>query len=481
MRNKLAGFIIFAFDMLALISSILVAGYAAEYIAIDIFGYHVDNISYSDFRGRLPSFLIEAAAVLFVLYNRGHYSRLIPWWSQVKYIVFTISIMMLIDGFAHFAAKYQFSRLLIILSWILSFTGILIGRYISRIVCEYIGIWKIPTIIIGDENNVSETLLAINSASSAGYDIKRIVIKKGYKKFDIEEIPQKYRNVEIVEYSDDLDKIINQDKDAFYILAPDNFGNFPFEELTNKITQEKSFYVISSPFEGIDLYSCSPQYFFGHDVMFLFSRNNINSPFGRIIKRSSDIVLSLIGLIITLPIFIIIALLVKSDGGPAFFGNRRIGKGGKEFNCWKFRSMAVDAEARLKSLLDNDREAKKIWKTHRKLQNDPRVTRVGSFIRKTSIDELPQLFNVLKGEMSLVGPRPILPDEVEFFDDSQLSGYISARPGVTGLWQVSGRNEVSFKHRVRLDSWYVNNWSIWCDIVIIFKTVMVLIRGRGAY
>lgn len=215
--------------------------------------------------------------------------------------------------------------------------------------------------------------------------------------------------------------------------------------------------------------------------MFITPRVKIHSPFGKILKRSLDIFGSLIGLMISLPLFIGLFFWIKQDGGPALFGSKRIGKNGKEFTCWKFRSMAVDAESKLQNILDNDPEAKEIWETHRKLKNDPRVTLVGKILRKTSVDELPQLWNIFCGQMAIVGPRPILPDETTFFKTDQYKLYCSVRPGVTGLWQVSGRNDTSFERRVYLDSWYVRNWSIWHDIVIIFKTFTAVLCKRGVY
>jgi len=143
--------------------------------------------------------------------------------------------------------------------------------------------------------------------------------------------------------------------------------------------------------------------------------------------------------------------------------------------------MAVNAEERLQKILDEDTEARHAWETHRKLKDDPRVTKVGAFLRKTSLDELPQLWNVFKGEMTLVGPRPILPDETHFFDSRQYSLYCSVRPGITGLWQVTGRNNTSFKRRVELDCWYISNWNIWHDVVILFKTVTAVLCKRGVY
>jgi undecaprenyl-phosphate galactose phosphotransferase len=171
---------------------------------------------------------------------------------------------------------------------------------------------------------------------------------------------------------------------------------------------------------------------------------------------------------------------VRRDGGPAIFAHPRVGKKGKVFNCLKFRTMVVDAEHLLESMLQQNSELQSQWDNDRKLRNDPRVSRIGMILRKTSLDELPQLLNVLRGEMSLVGPRPVVRAELSKYRDD-LGYYLMVRPGMTGLWQVSGRNDLDYDTRVYLDSWYVKNWSLWQDQIILFKTVDVVLRRVGAF
>ncbi|HCD8294378.1 TPA: sugar transferase, partial [Klebsiella pneumoniae] len=180
------------------------------------------------------------------------------------------------------------------------------------------------------------------------------------------------------------------------------------------------------------------------------------------------------------PVLIYISVKVKKDGGPAIYGHERVGKNGKSFKCLKFRSMVINSKEVLENLLSNDIEAKKEWDETFKLKNDPRITPIGHFLRRTSLDELPQLFNVLKGEMSLVGPRPIITAELERYNE-EVDYYLLSKPGMTGLWQVSGRSDVDYGTRVYLDAWYVKNWSMWNDIAILFKTVGVVLKRDGAY
>ncbi|SFN69648.1 exopolysaccharide production protein ExoY [Mesorhizobium sp. NFR06] len=204
-------------------------------------------------------------------------------------------------------------------------------------------------------------------------------------------------------------------------------------------------------------------------------------PIGGLLKRSFDIVGSLAGLVLLSPLFLMIALLVKlSDNGPIFYGHKRIGRGGRIFSCLKFRTMVPDGERVLAAHLAANPEANAEWIATRKLKNDPRVTRVGQVLRKLSLDELPQILNILQGDMSLVGPRPVVRDELEIYGSAAVY-YLKSRPGLTGLWQVSGRNDVSYDTRVAFDRHYVENWSLFEDIRIIFKTVPAVWMSRGSY
>jgi exopolysaccharide biosynthesis polyprenyl glycosylphosphotransferase len=204
-------------------------------------------------------------------------------------------------------------------------------------------------------------------------------------------------------------------------------------------------------------------------------------------KRSFDVVFSLVVLVLFAPFFLLIGLLIKLDSpGPALFRHRRIMATGREFYCLKFRTMVKDADQRLEELLNSDPELRREWEQHYKLKEDPRVTRVGRLLRRTSLDELPQFFNVLKGEMSVVGARPIVGRELEAYykgNGEQSAGrYCSMKPGITGPWQVMKRSDTeNYQERVELDDWYVLNFSLKTDLVIIAKTVVCMFTGKGAY
>jgi undecaprenyl-phosphate galactose phosphotransferase len=204
------------------------------------------------------------------------------------------------------------------------------------------------------------------------------------------------------------------------------------------------------------------------------------APADQIAKRAFDLVVSFALVLVLGPLLLAIALAVRCDGGSALFGHRRIGARGRVFRCWKFRSMVPNADVVLARTLANDPAARAEWDRDFKLKCDPRVTPLGRFLRKSSLDELPQLFNVLKGEMSLVGPRPIVVAEVERYG-AVIHEYHACKPGITGLWQVSGRNDVGYAARVELDRTYARTWSLKRDIIILFRTAGVVARRSGAY
>lgn len=204
-------------------------------------------------------------------------------------------------------------------------------------------------------------------------------------------------------------------------------------------------------------------------------------PLGGAIKRAFDIAGAAAGVLVLSPLFLLIALLVKaSDGGSVLYGHRRVGRGGSVFHCLKFRTMVSDGDAVLAAHFRDNPDAKSEWEATRKLKDDPRVTRVGTVLRKLSLDELPQIINILLGDMSIVGPRPVVRDELEYYGKAAVF-YLKSRPGLTGLWQVSGRNDVSYDSRVAFDRHYVENWSLVQDIRIILKTVPAVCLSRGSY
>jgi undecaprenyl-phosphate galactose phosphotransferase len=218
-----------------------------------------------------------------------------------------------------------------------------------------------------------------------------------------------------------------------------------------------------------------------HKGMALYVKNKLLHPGERAIKEVFDRVLSILLFVLFLPLLLLLYIVVYlSSRGDPIYKQKRVGEHGRRFHIYKFRTMRVNADKMLEEILENDPAKKAEWEKEFKLKDDPRITRVGKFLRRTSLDELPQLFNVFQGKMSLVGPRPIIEDEIakygEYFDY-----FTAVKPGITGLWQVSGRNDIAYDERVRLDVWYVRNWSLELDIMILVKTAAIVLMRKGSY
>lgn len=214
------------------------------------------------------------------------------------------------------------------------------------------------------------------------------------------------------------------------------------------------------------------------NVNYAASQNDVTA--SDILKRMTDIIGALIGLLICGVLYAVLYLPLRLDGGRVIYPHTRIGKNGKPFHCYKFRSMRNDADQILDGCIGNDENARSEWMAKQKLKRDPRLTKIGAFLRKWSIDECPQFYNILVGDMSLVGPRPVTRGELQLYGPYK-TAYKSVQPGLTGLWQVSGRNDLSYEDRVKLDTIYVHNRNWFIDMGIILKTILVVITRKGAY
>lgn len=228
-----------------------------------------------------------------------------------------------------------------------------------------------------------------------------------------------------------------------------------------------------APTQNVDILDYPPAEGFVFQIA-----DSLDRPLAQRFKRLFDVTAASLALVLLSPLFALFAALIRRDGGPALFCQTRVGRQGETFECLKFRTMGIDAEARLAELLARDPKTAAEWETYQKLADDPRITPVGRLLRRSSLDELPQLINVLRGEMSLVGPRPMTVEQKQAYG-ARLESYIRMRPGLTGMWQVNGRNSTSFEERARLDDWYARNWSLWRDAVILARTVREVLFSTG--
>lgn len=412
--------------------------------------------------------------VAWFLIRLRHYTYRKPFWFELKEILRTLIIFFVIELSIIALSKLYVSRTLWVLTWAIIFILTPAFRIFLKKILIKSGWYKKDTVIIGTGSNAKEVYKALTDESYLGFHLNYFVSSDPVNKEDIHGI-----SIINVQEQDLLSSLDIDKADTQFILALDNETTLDYWLRYLAKNKCRSVSVIPS-MRGIPLCGTDMSFLFSHEMLLLRINNNLAKRSSRILKRTMDIVGSLAIITALSPVLLTLYFLIKKDGGNAIYGHPRIGRNGKEFKCLKFRSMVVNSKEVLEHLLATDPEAKAEWDKDFKLRNDPRITKVGAFIRKTSLDELPQLFNVLKGEMSLVGPRPIIKDELERYEED-VDYYLMAKPGMTGLWQVSGRNDVDYETRVYFDSWYVKNWSLWNDIAILFKTINVVLKRDGAY
>lgn len=387
----------------------------------------------------------------------------------VLYAVVTIIILLYIGQIAA-----STSRLFVILLWLFSFIYLMLFRYVGKKVLEKLQVLQIPVLIIGAGKTADILVRMIISDVGMSYKIIGLLednhVHDGVlKKFSV-----------LGKFAD-AESVIKKTKVQHVFIAAPGLEQNKLTQLIYKVQPLVKNMEIIPNLIGIPMGGIEVERLFNEKLILLRLKNNLARPLNRYLKIVFDFVLTSVGTIIILPILIFIALWIYIDSpGPVIFKHIRIGKDGKEFPCYKFRSMCIDAKEKLEELLKNDPEVRAEWERDFKLKNDPRITKSGAFLRKTSLDELPQIFNVLKGQMSLVGPRPITKMEMERYG-KYINDYLMVKPGITGMWQVSGRSDIDYNERVLLDSWYVRNWSVWIDIVMLFKTIKVVFFRKGAY
>ena len=418
--------------------------------------------------------VISLGCVCWFWVHLRHYTYRKPFWFELKEIFRTLVIFFVIELAIIAFSKLYVSRTLWMLTWFWALILVPIVRIFFKKLLLKLNLYQKDIVIIGSGQNAKDVYRALAGESYLGFSLCYFVSS------DI--IPENGKNeIKVIDARNkDIISLQQLDTKAVqFILALDDEMILDSWLRYLALNKYRSVSVIPN-IRGIPLYGTDMSFLFSHEILLLRVNNNLAKRSSRILKRIMDVLGSLGIIILLSPVLLYLYFSVKKDGGNAIYGHPRIGRNGKIFKCLKFRSMVVNSKEVLDELLRTDPEARAEWEKDFKLKNDPRITKIGAFIRKTSLDELPQLFNVLKGEMSLVGPRPIVADELERYQDD-VEYYLMAKPGMTGLWQVSGRNDVDYNTRVYFDSWYVKNWSLWNDIAILFKTVNVVLKKDGAY
>ncbi len=421
-------------------------------------------------------YLVVPLFYLGFIFYEGLYHKRPPFWRVCeKLLKISLYATAFTTGVMYFSgASQMISRPFIFFSWFFASIALMIGRFLAKRLFIALGIWKRQVLVIGSDSAIELLTNAFSDEPELGYQILG-VIKEEQSKHHLHSSYPVLGNLANLETA-----IVKSGVSAVIIAMPD----LPEGKLLKLVYQVQSLVkqvIIVPNLIGLPLINLEAGSFFNQKAIMLSLRNNLLSLPNRFLKRVFDLVLGCLLLIPSLPIMAVIGLLIKLDSrGAVLHTGKRLGKNGKEFACYKFRTMYPNGDEMLSKYLEENQSAKEEWEQFAKLRIfDPRVTRVGKWLRKLSLDELPQLFNVIKGEMSLVGPRPYLPRE-----RSKMNYYVETiletTPGITGLWQVRGRNNIDFLGRLSLDTWYVRNWSLWLDISLLVKTVKVVLFRHGA-
>lgn len=377
------------------------------------------------------------------------------------------------------------SRTVYLFSWGLSLGVVPLVRCAVRTRFSRESWWRVPTVLFGSGELVPRVEAYLNRHAEAGLRLCARFVSRACPELDHDSQDT------ITDAEKTLDPLYNRsDLETFVRLYPKTCALVVMERDAPLACRQELIDLASLLFHSVilvpeDLSEGEIPFWVRPleigEVLCLKVRQNLLDPRRLALKRGMDFVLSLLGGIVILPFLVLIALAIKVESrGPVFFRQSRIGRDGQTIHILKFRTMVRNAEEVLQQYLETNPELREEWKADQKLRNDPRITRVGAWLRRTSLDELPQLWNVLKGEMSLVGPRPIVENEIVRYG-SAFASYKRVRPGMTGLWQVSGRNDLSYKQRVHLDRFYICNWSTWLDLLILAKTLPVVLGRKGAY
>jgi undecaprenyl-phosphate galactose phosphotransferase len=432
----------------------------------------------------LPYFLgiwwLPIIFLSFIAYERL-YIRKLPFWDETRELLKAISVSTIaVLSIVTLGKIYgNISRLTIFFLWCYGLFLFPLFRLFGKRILFMFGIWKDNLIILGAGAAGIETARGLKADRHLGYHVIGFL--------DDDESIGKQLHIDGAVYRifgkiRHYRKFLKHLDISTVIIAIPSLSMEKSSKLTNEIQKYAKSVMLVPDIKGVALTNTELYHLFVQQLFLLKINNNLKSPYNRFIKRTFDLMLTLLFMPLFLPLIGILGLFIKlGSPGPIFFRHTRVGRGGRPFRIYKFRSMYRDSKERLEKILAADPAFKQEWTTYFKLKNDPRVTPIGRFLRKTSLDELPQLFNVLKGEMSLVGPRPVLRDEIAKYYKEFADYYHLVRPGITGLWQVNGRNDLNYDARVRLDTWYVLNWSLWLDVVILFKTFRVVLKKEGAY
>lgn len=420
------------------------------------------------------------AACLGAFHYLGHYSRRRPFWQELGDLITVAAVALVFDAALLYLLKVNFSRLWVLTSWGLLVPALPLARGALKRAGQGLGGWKRPTVVVGSRAAARDIADAYARDLHFGYEVRAFLDPTpGAAARETEVAGRRLPVLPLDPGAARLPEWLGRPHVVVALELDEMQGR---EGLIERLSLRHGDIDIISPLRGLPINNTRTTHFFSRDLLSLRIHNNLARPMTRLLKRTFDLVAAGLLLLFLAPLMAAIALKLRFvDGGTVVFAHTRVGRHGEPFRCLKFRSMVPDAKEVLERLLASDPAARAEWERDFKLKDDPRVTSFGRFLRKTSLDELPQLLNVLRGEMSLVGPRPVVTAELDRYGEARVY-YLQVRPGLTGLWQISGRNDVDYERRVSLDAWYVRNWTLWYDILILIRTLLVVpSRSSGAY
>jgi len=389
---------------------------------------------------------------------------------EMQKVLYVVSLASVFLGVFLFLQQLgmAYSRFVFLLTWFLSALLMMLGRFGLRNRLSRFVWWGIPMVIVGSPANAEPVIEQLIQNRRLGF--------RPVSYYDPQfNQTEPLVGVHVIKSKTALTRMVEDSSVQHVVFTDpvDDVQTFNFQWMRD-VFPNILFVLNTAPFGSLWVRTVDL-----HGTLAIETNYHLLNKRETVIKRILDMFLTILMLLFTWPIFIILALLVRFDSkGPILYTQKRLGQHGKTFDSFKFRTMYNNADTKLDELLESDPEARQEYAEYHKLVNDPRVTPVGKVLRRYSLDELPQLINVVKGDMNLIGPRSYLPRELPTMGD-YAKIILKVKPGLTGWWQVMGRNATSFKERLRLDEYYISNWSIWLDIYIIIKTIWVLITGQG--
>ena len=468
-KNTTVVIALMIFDLLGIVLSFLAAFYIRSWLFADMM--HILSPMEHGIDVYLKMWTILSFWLIVFAYEGLYPSIGSGFWEETKGILKGNTLTFLILILLTFITKTssEFSRPVIVLAFLMSIILVPLMRYLIRSILRSVNLWKKEVLIVGSTDAVSKVLCNLRKHPDWGLKPVGVVLQDG-QQTSLSGIPVLGNLEQMADVRSNAQEVI---------VALPHVSREKLIEVVGRASRISpvvkmlpDLYGIASA--GVKTYDLDGMLFLELEDRLALKRNVVT-------KRVFDILCSFMGLVMLSPLLLVIMLLIRLDTkGPVLFGHKRLGKSGRYFSCYKFRTMIVNGQEVFEEFLRNDSDARAQWNRDYKLKDDPRITRTGKLLRKMSLDELPQLWNVIKGDMSLVGPRPIVAEEVEKYGEK--SKYLfKVTPGITGLWQVSGRNDVDYEERILLDEYYAKNWSLWLDIELLMRTVGAVVKKEGAY